>query len=225
MPGSFCPIPLLSCERYLSMILTIVLLILAGIAKALQDTLNFHWSVSIFARWADQPNAFGRFIEWWTSGSSWQNKNLPNNNFIRLLTRTVLVPFTDGWHFFQFLHQSLWQSAIIFLLPPLPYSAFISWLIYIIAAKVIMGGVFELFWSHFLLSNSKISKLSGIEDDHFTFWDYYRTAPRIAGYFITAASFALLVGSHYLGAPDWSIVICVGFFFTLILYLFSKKKL
>lgn len=81
----------------MSILIIIVIAFISGIGKAVSDTLWFWWGQSIFAK---HPKLFNP--QWWNPRLSHKNKDKPKNYFIRLMTRTWLVTFTDAWHFFQF---------------------------------------------------------------------------------------------------------------------------
>lgn len=210
------------------MVATIILLILAGIAKAVMDTLKSRWSVSIFARFTGSGTSIATALLKWLGPDSWRNKNLPKNDFLRLLTRGPLVFLMDGWHFSQFIFLTCIQSAIIIHLPDLFAHAGLSFLSYLMLAKVIMGVPFELFWSHILVSDPEMKyhkTYSLAPEDKFSFWDYYRAAPKIVSRIITIVYFAVLLGAYAMGAPVWMVVVGVFVFFLLIIYLFQKSRL
>lgn len=79
-------------EMILKIILLVIFSTLSGISKAVRDTLTFHFDISIFSN-VDKFNP-----QYWNPDVSYVNKNKPKNKFIRLLTRTILVPFTDILH-------------------------------------------------------------------------------------------------------------------------------
>ena len=73
-------------------ILLVIVSALSGLSKAVRDTLTFHFYISIFSN----VNKFNP--QYWNPDVSYVNKNKPKNKFIRLLTRTIFVPFTDILH-------------------------------------------------------------------------------------------------------------------------------
>lgn len=77
------------------MIIAIVcaLAIISGTAKAIMDTLQFHYPTSVFANTTN----------WWNPAKSWNNKYAwaKGNAFLGWLLANPLVFITDAWHFFQ----------------------------------------------------------------------------------------------------------------------------
>lgn len=82
----------------MTIIIYILIAFFSGATKAVSDTLWFWWGNSIFEKY---PKIFNP--NWWNPRISYKNKYKPKNKFIRLLTSTILVTFTDAWHTFQFL--------------------------------------------------------------------------------------------------------------------------
>lgn len=82
------------------MLLSISLLILAGICKAVKDRVMTGWSGSRFEQW-------GLNREFWDNQISWRNKwKLDSHgNATRVerfpLSSTILVFLTDAWHLFD----------------------------------------------------------------------------------------------------------------------------
>lgn len=70
------------------------LLIISGLAKAIQDTLEFHYWKSIFAK--------AKYENWWNPNMSWENKYkwFPNSKILTWLISNPLVFVTDAWHTF-----------------------------------------------------------------------------------------------------------------------------
>lgn len=123
----------------------IFLVILAGLAKSIQDTLAHHWTGSIFERWSKLPTWFGRFVAAWAGPGSWENKNFPENRILRVLTRTVLVPFMDAWHAFGWVKYTSYQLAIALLLPTGDHAhPWLLILLYVAFFKLIQGAAFEV---------------------------------------------------------------------------------
>jgi hypothetical protein len=80
-------------------VLSILLLILAGISKAVKDRIMTGWSTSKFKQWG-----FNR--EWWDNQISWRNKWKTDGVLVSQkekfpLSSTVLVFITDAWHCFD----------------------------------------------------------------------------------------------------------------------------
>ena len=81
-----------------------IILLWAGASffKGVMDTLQFWYPGSDFADWEKRSDWLGAFTrEWINPDNSWRNKHKPQNAFIRALTRTVWVGFTDPRHFAQ----------------------------------------------------------------------------------------------------------------------------
>lgn len=77
--------------------IALIILFFSGIAKGVMDTLQFHFSESIFA----QEGIFKRWF--WSPSLSWANKYVDSTpskgrkKWFGLIPIPVL--FTDGWHF------------------------------------------------------------------------------------------------------------------------------
>lgn len=80
------------------MIALFAFIFIAGVAKAGMDTLQFHYSKSIFNI---------RFVnEFWDASISWKNKYSDTAKLIRKKWLSIIptpVFLTDGWHLFQFI--------------------------------------------------------------------------------------------------------------------------
>lgn len=101
-----------------SLIIAGVLLIIAGIFKAIQDKISFHWDKSIFSKIKNKKT-----IQWFNPILSWKNKHewFKNNKFLTWVISNPLVLITDAWHLFGFLKNFLILLAGI-LLPLQLYS-------------------------------------------------------------------------------------------------------
>ena len=85
-------------------VLGVLLCMLAGIAKGVQDTLAHHFSVSIF----NNSNKFKPIF--WDTNKSWLNKwsyltGVKKEKFPG--SSTVFVAITDAWHLAQLLHLNI----------------------------------------------------------------------------------------------------------------------
>ena len=70
-----------------------ILILIAGISKAIQDTLEFHFDTSVFKN-------LGNF---WNPATSWKNKYKngdPKQGEAFLGSTTIFVSLTDAWHLF-----------------------------------------------------------------------------------------------------------------------------
>jgi len=73
-------------------IIVISLVFIPALCKAIQDTLMFHFSTSIFKNLGS----------WWDPSKSWQNKyTWSTNKVVRWLLCNPLVGITDAWHLFN----------------------------------------------------------------------------------------------------------------------------
>ena len=102
---------------------TLILLIIAGIANAMMDTLKSQWPIS---RWIDIP-ASHWWYQWGGPGShrnKWKNGNKAEGPRF-FLSSTALVFLTDGWHFFQMIWGTAFCLAIVFYQP---IGSLIQWL-------------------------------------------------------------------------------------------------
>lgn len=122
-------------------IIVIILIWVAAIANAVMDTLQHHYSTSIFK----YTNA--RF---WNPRYSHLNKykgHLKVNGPKFFGSTTFLVWTTDGWHLFQFIFLSCWQAAIAVSLVD-------GWwvLVYFAVIKFLFGVIFEIMYGRLLRS-------------------------------------------------------------------------
>lgn len=116
----------------------------ASFFKAVMDTLQFWYADSVFVKWELRNDWLGAFARVWINPRySWRNKNRPKNAILRKLTRTVLVGFTDLWHFAQLLYTLCLELSVIMLLPPI-WGNFWDVVIYLIGLNLIQGISFEL---------------------------------------------------------------------------------
>lgn len=123
--------------------LIVMFLCIAGLSKAVMDTLQFHYGRSIFADCGT----------WWNPKESWKNKYKHNNPSLGPKfpgSTTIFVWVTDAWHFFQMIFLSSIQISII-----LPFTLLFSlpifwWILIFFGIKLIFGAVFELFYKKIL---------------------------------------------------------------------------
>jgi hypothetical protein len=110
---------------------------LSGVAESIMDVLQFHYSQSYFSKLPNQ--------QFWNPVVSWKNKYrdgdpLKGPRFLG--STTMLVAFTDAWHLFKLLRNTLAVLSSFLLL-----SAFITWhwaLIYAISFRVVYGVYFTI---------------------------------------------------------------------------------
>ena len=113
--------------------ISIILMILAGIFNATMDMLKVHFKISIFKDWKGQ--------QWINPSLSWHNKWKPKSKFGDLIMSTVLVWLTDMWHFVKMLMILTVCLAIVF------YSPICKWWVDILIFYFAFTGTFELFFS------------------------------------------------------------------------------
>jgi hypothetical protein len=94
--------------------ISIILLIIAGIANAMMDVLKSQWHTSKFQ---DLPS--NHWFYQWAGPNAWLNKWIigSNNRERFFLSSTALVFLTDGWHFFQMIWGTAFTLAIVFYQP------------------------------------------------------------------------------------------------------------
>ena len=104
-------------------IVVALLITFAGIAKAIQDTIQFHFSTSVFAKLGD----------YWNPQTSWKRKYKncdPKQGETFLGSTTIFVSLTDAWHLFGLIREfSLIGALSIATLNPwllLGYVLFVS---------------------------------------------------------------------------------------------------
>jgi hypothetical protein len=88
-------------------IVTLLLVAVSGLAKAVQDTLTFHFSSSVFK---NLP-AWNPILSWknkWKNGDPLQGERFWGSS-------TVFVFVTDAWHLAQFFRINLLFASMIFL--------------------------------------------------------------------------------------------------------------
>jgi len=90
-------------------VVSIILMILAGMFNAAMDVLKVRFKTSIFQYWKGQ--------QWINPSLSWTNKWKPVTKFGDLIMSTVLVWVTDMWHFVKMLMLACISMAIVFYQP------------------------------------------------------------------------------------------------------------
>jgi hypothetical protein len=119
------------------------LFIVSVVAKAVMDTLNFHYERSIFSKCKRKY--------WWDTNESWKNKYKnrdAKNGRAFIGSTTWLVWTTDAWHLFQsimFTSLELMLALIIVFIIDCNYFMILP---IIILIKALRGLVFELFWNY-----------------------------------------------------------------------------
>jgi len=132
-------------DMILLLILTGVALVIAGIGKAIMDTLQFHFSVSVFKNLGT----------WWDPRTSWTNKyknHDPSQGEAFPGSTTIFVFVTDAWHFFQFIFLRFIFAAMILLMLSNGLSLlggipiWLGCIIAYVALSAIFGLIFTLFY-------------------------------------------------------------------------------
>jgi len=127
-------------------LLGLVLVILAGIANAVMDKIQFHWHNSIFANGTEYKEQF------WNPAISWKNKYKPGLESYKYekfrFSTTLLVFLTDAWHLFQMVH-TLFLFAGISLIAYF-CNSFLELFLYVLLSRILYGLCFELFFKKLL---------------------------------------------------------------------------
>jgi len=116
----------------------IIFMALAGLAEAVMDTIQFHYSSSIFSKFDS---------EFWDPSISWKNKykgGEPGAGPKFWGSTTFFVGITDAWHLFKLLRNLFLFIAIFFL--AYNYCGFWPVLLHVIIARVIYGISFTIFY-------------------------------------------------------------------------------
>ncbi len=114
--------------------LAILLIAISGAAKGVMDTLQFHYSVSIFPVGS----------QFWDAAISWKNK----------LHTTLPVMFTDGWHLMQSIFIESVFIVIIFYKSIITYKGNINLFTRIadfLVLRSVFGFAFVLFYNYLLI--------------------------------------------------------------------------
>lgn len=116
--------------------ITISLILLAGICKAISDVLADHFYISIFQNWGD----------WWNKSESWRYKWKAKETGERFPGSTTFFVFlTDGWHLFNMIQYTLIVLAIVL------YEPLVNWWVDAIILKAVFTIVFEIFYRWILV--------------------------------------------------------------------------
>jgi hypothetical protein len=121
--------------------ISVILLILAGIFNACMDTLKTHYSISIFSRWKNQ--------DWVNPSLSWTNKWKPKSKIGDLIMSTVLVWTTDLWHLCKHLMLTCIMFALVF------YNPLVNWWVDLLIMYCSFTIPFEIFYSKVLVLKNK----------------------------------------------------------------------
>ena len=115
-------------------IITPIFIILAALAKAIMDTLQFHFEDSVFSEMG----------KWWNPELSWKLKWAAcclgeKESFP--FSSTLFVSVTDAWHMFQSIEITLIFLALVFY-----RNFFKKWWQDFILFRIIFTGSFQLFF-------------------------------------------------------------------------------
>ncbi len=137
-------------------ILSISCILLAGAANGVMDTLQFHYSASVFSRMENQ--------QYWNPKISWENKYAKDGEgaLVRPLrpaylgSTTVLSWATDGWHMAKAIFLASFRTAIVLLASMAWRISRRRWLSRLAWAAIwaglagLQGAGFHLMYSYFL---------------------------------------------------------------------------
>lgn len=127
------------------MILLFTYVFLAGVCKAIMDTLQFHYDESIF----ESPND-----NYWDASLSWSRKykgREKKNGEAFWGSTTIFVFLTDGWHLFQSLFLGFIFLSVVTYNPILNYEIkWLSMLFDYFLLRGIFGIAFTLFYDKLL---------------------------------------------------------------------------
>jgi hypothetical protein len=94
---------------YKALVIILLLIFTAGMAKGVSDTLQFHYEKSVFANIQNE--------QWWNPDISWKNKYRDYDNGdtreAYLGSRTLFVWLTDAWHLAQTIETLGWVLALL----------------------------------------------------------------------------------------------------------------
>lgn len=127
------------------MILSFILIYIAGFCKAVMDTLQFHFQNSVF---------YNSIHKFWNPKISWLNKYssispLTRKKFFKIIPVPVML--TDAWHLFQSIYLTTLFLGIL-LCPPVSVCDIyvVRVLISFIVLRLIFGLSFTLFYNKIL---------------------------------------------------------------------------
>lgn len=131
----------------LTFIIVPILIAIAGLSKAIQDKLMFHYYQSVFSKWNET---------FWNPSISWRNKYKnydPKQGQRFPLSTTLFVVFTDAWHLFDSIrNNSLMLSICLILCEGLEWWWY---LIVFVLFKLVFGFMFNLFYDRLLTKNEQ----------------------------------------------------------------------
>jgi hypothetical protein len=122
------------------------LILLAGAANAVMDSLQFHYEKSIFPL-GPNDKLLGKKRHWWDPRVSWRNKykdGISSRGPAFLGSTTVFVSITDAWHLAQEIMLAAFALAIAW-----PIARDMKWwgiLLVFLAVRVLFGTTFNIFY-------------------------------------------------------------------------------
>lgn len=126
----------ISVDQKTKMILIIILLMLAGVSKAIADTLAHHFETSVFKNYSRS---------FFDPSISWLNKYI-DHDFSKGINKKVFQPFSDAWHVVNSIEICCLIAAIF-----IPHGNLYGFIGYVVAG-IIYNLVFNLFYNKILLS-------------------------------------------------------------------------
>jgi hypothetical protein len=142
-------------------ILSFILLAWAGIGQAIMMGIQYRWRGSYWDRRSRKSDWFARWLRDWWSPEAWRNKR-KYQGFWGFIMSTILVMFTDGFHFSQWIMFTAYELNIwLWWQPTITGHHWGDMAILLIAMKACRGIPFEILFS-FSLYNDLMKKLSGL---------------------------------------------------------------
>ena len=120
-------------------LISLILVIIAGLAESIMDVTQFHFSKSIFSDSIKYKNNY------WNPQDSWKNKwkdCYPQLGERFKGSSTLFVFTTDAWHFFKFIRTSLLFIGLGLI--AWKVESFINLILLIALARTIFGISFTL---------------------------------------------------------------------------------
>jgi hypothetical protein len=121
------------------LVISLIIISLAGLAEAVMDVIQFHFSDSIFSNSINYKNNY------WNPQDSWKNKWKdydPQLGEKFKGSSTLFVFTTDAWHFFKFIRTSLLFIGLGII--AWQVESFINLILLIALARTIFGIAFTL---------------------------------------------------------------------------------
>lgn len=123
--------------------ISLILIIIAGIFNAIMDTLSFRYGISVFSKWT-------KYEQFMDPQKSWVNKYKYNNPTLGpkfFGSKSFLVWTTDLWHLSKTLMITSFILAIIFYTPVVTTGyIFLDLLINAEILHISFSLTFSLFW-------------------------------------------------------------------------------